>query len=174
MISSLGISSWLGSSTSEQEQAQKSLEIVEESKSDSDDEFFDAIDDESKLDVVLEKELNELGEELIAQFGTSEQSSITFEESSHTPPMVEAQFILRNFSVSLVNNIGQHEGIELFSTNFTIQFMKYDSNSEAAPCLFTLIAKNEEFGTNQFMIIDHQIFRTSIIERETQNYMGEG
>lgn len=74
MISSLGISSWLGSSTSEQEQAQKSLEIVEESKSDSDDEFFDAIDDESKLDVVLEKELNELGEELIAQFGTSEQS----------------------------------------------------------------------------------------------------
>lgn len=39
---------------------------MEESKSDSDDEFFDAIDDESKLDVVLEKELNELGEELIA------------------------------------------------------------------------------------------------------------
>jgi len=24
------------------------------------------------------------------------------------------------------------------------------------------------------MIIDHQIFRTSIIERETHNYMGEG
>lgn len=54
--------------------------------------------------------------------------------------MVEANFILRKFSVSLVNNIGQHEGIELFSTNFTINFMKFDSNSESAPCLFTLTA----------------------------------
>jgi hypothetical protein len=45
--------------------------LIEESKSyESDDEFFDAIDDESKLEgsSAVEKELDKLGQELYAQF----------------------------------------------------------------------------------------------------------
>ena len=45
--------------------------LIEESKSyESDDEFFDAIDDESKLEgsSAVEKELDKLGKELYAQF----------------------------------------------------------------------------------------------------------
>jgi hypothetical protein len=45
--------------------------LIEESKSyESDDEFFDAIDDESKLEgsCAVEKELDKLGQELYAQF----------------------------------------------------------------------------------------------------------
>ncbi len=50
--------------------------------------------------------------------------------------------------------------------------MKYDSNSEASPFSFSLVAKNKEFGAYQFMMIEKQKYRTSIVERENQFSMG--
>ena len=62
--------------------------------------------------------------------------------------MIEANFRLRRFSVSLVNSSDHNEGLELFSRDFTIEFKKYDSNSDSTPHVFKVTAKNEEFGVN--------------------------
>lgn len=63
-------------------------------------------------------------------------------------PIVQAHFILNKFSVSLVDNKYDQEGIEIFSKNFIIEFNKFDEMSETNPHVFSLVAKNEEFGVN--------------------------
>lgn len=44
-------------------------------------------------------------------------------------PFIQANFILKSFSISLVNNEEKNEGIELFSRNFMIDFKKFETNN---------------------------------------------
>ena len=84
-------------------------------------------------------------------------------------PLVHGVFRLKKFSVSLVNNFENQEGIEIFSRGFDIDLKKYDENIDNNLHAFILVAKNEEFGVNQLIRIDKQIFRSALIQREKSN-----
>ena len=63
-------------------------------------------------------------------------------------PFLQAEFRLKEFSVALVNDESQYEGIELFSKEFTIDFKKFEENKKENVNKFVLVARNEDFGVN--------------------------
>ncbi|CDW90143.1 vacuolar protein sorting-associated protein vps13 [Stylonychia lemnae] len=80
-------------------------------------------------------------------------------------PNIQANFILKSFSVSLVNNQDKNEGIELYSQNFTIDFKKFDINNPQNVFTFELVARNESFGINQITKIENQIYKSYIVSK---------
>ena len=87
----------------------------------------------------------------------------------NTVPAVRATFSLKSFSIALVNNQRQSEGLEIFSKEFTIDFNKFDDDTEETPHTFSLVAKVKDFGVNQLTKIENQMYRTPIIMRESLN-----
>ena len=63
-------------------------------------------------------------------------------------PVVRINFSLKELSVSLVNNLENQEGLQIYVKNFTVEFNKFDDDSNETPQSFAMIAKNEEFGIN--------------------------
>ena len=72
--------------------------------------------------------------------------------------------------MSLVNNKEKHEGIEIYSRNFIIHFRKYDEQNSLNINAFEMSAKNEEFGINQVIKIEKQIYKTPIVQKESHRY----
>eukprot|EP00347_Sterkiella_histriomuscorum_P000566 403375355 len=94
----------------------------------------------------------------------SEQKQEKYREMlANQIPFVQANFILKLFSVSLVNNEEKQEGIELFSRNFMIDFKKFETNNTQNLFTFEVVAKNQEFGINQLLSIEGQTYKSSII-----------
>ena len=77
------------------------------------------------------------------------------DEQIKTVPLVKAKFTLKSFSIALVNNQQQSEGLEIFSKDFKIKFKKFDDDSEDTVHSFSVVAKNKEFGINQLMLIEN-------------------
>lgn len=84
-------------------------------------------------------------------------------------PSVSAAFRLKQFQVSLVESADNQNGIEIFSREFTIEFNKYEETSEQNPSVFTLVARNEEFGVNQLIKYSGTLVRSPLVIREARS-----
>ena len=117
----------------------KTQNLVQPSNNDSEEEFFDAQDNEEQILQQLEQSFVPVDSQTQAQAAREEPAATAMSK-------IEADFRLGQFSLTLLYDHVERQGIQVAMREFCILFKKFDCDKAQSPIAHELHARNELFG----------------------------